>query len=239
MEARPGISPYDLLRIASAADLCSAQPLPAWAYASLETACWVVVRRSLPYEGMVPVGVRGTSREQRFAAFLPIQAVLDRVTPEQLVHHGAWRWAPRRTRDLPAFQALDLVCHIMSDFELPWGPTGSVGFEIATGFPVATLNSDLDLLIRAPYELPRELCRRLSAQLSERLPARTDALIETGTGAIALIEYAHGTLPIVFRSPTGPKLVCRPWEITDECCLYFSRTGISGRGNVARSSGSS
>jgi phosphoribosyl-dephospho-CoA transferase len=238
MEATPNVLPHDLLKIGSAADLCSAQPLPAWAYRSLETDCWVVVRRSLPYKGMVPVGVRGFSREQRFAAYLPIQAVLDRVTPEQLVRHRAWRRV-RRGRDLPAFQALDLVCQIMSGFDLSWGPTGSVGFEIATGFPAATPNSDLDLLIRAPHELPPDLCRRLSAELRERLPVRSDALIETGIGAIALVEFAHGSLPIVFRSSTGPKFVYRPWEITDESCLHFSGPGISGRGNAALSSGSS
>jgi phosphoribosyl-dephospho-CoA transferase len=237
METRPSLSPHDLLRIASADDLCSAQPLPAWVYASPERSCWVVVRRSLAYSGMAPVGVRGTSREQRFAAYLPVEAVLDRVTPEQLIRRGARLEAGRR-RNLPVFHALNLISGIISEFDLSWGPTGSVGFELTTGFPVATLNSDLDLLIRAPYELPRELCRRLSAQLSERLPARTDALIETGTGAIALIEYAHGRLPIVFRSSTGPQLVSRPWEITNECCLHFSRAGISGRGNVALSPGS-
>jgi phosphoribosyl-dephospho-CoA transferase len=232
------VSPHDLLRIESAADLRSAQPLPAWVYASLERACWVVVRRSLPYEEMVPVGVRGTSRNQRFAAYLPIEAIYDRVTPEQLIRHGAWR-GTRRHRDLPAFHALDLACRIMSDFGLPWGPAGSAGFEIATGFPAATRQSDLDVLIRAPHELPRDLCRRLCARLSERLPVRADMLIETGTGAIALVEYAHDDLPILFRSSNGPKLVYHPWETADECCLHLSRTGISGTGNVAFSSGSS
>jgi phosphoribosyl-dephospho-CoA transferase len=232
------VSPHDLLRIGCAADLRSAHALPAWVHASLERACWVVVRRSLPDEGMVPIGVRGTSREQRFAAYLPIEAILDRVTPEQLVRHGALRGI-RRPTDIPAFQGLDLVCQIMSDFDLPWGPTGSVGFEIVTGFPAATAQSDLDLLIRAPYELSRDLCRQVWARLSERFPARIDALIQTGAGAIALVEYAHGDLPILFRSSTGPKLVYRPWGIADECCLHFSRAGISGTGNVAFSAGSS
>ena len=237
MEA-PNISPPHLLKIGSAADLCSVQILPAWARAPLESACWVVARRALPREGMVPVGVRGTSRDQRFAAYLPIQAVLDRVTPEQLVRHRAWR-SVRHGRDLPAFQALDLICGIMSGFDLSWGPTGSVGFEIATGFPAATPNSDLDLLIRAPHELPPDLCRRLSVQLCERLPVRADAQIETGTGAIALIEYAHGRLPIIFRSSAGPKLVYHPWDRADESCSHFSRTGISGREYVSLPSRSS
>ena len=232
------VSPHDLLRIRSAADLRCDQPLPAWVYVSLQRACWVVVRRSLPHNEMVPVGVRGLSREQRFAVHVPISAVLDRVAPEQLVYHRGWEGTLRH-RNLPAYQTLDLISHAMSDFGLVWGPTGSIGFEMATGVATATMPSDLDLLIRAPRELSRDLCRRICARILERLPARVDALIETGAGAIAFAEFAQGNLPILFRSPAGPKLVYRPWEIADEHRLCFSRAGISGRGNVAFSPGSS
>ena len=229
------VSPHDLLRIESVEDL--SQSSPAWVYTSLKRACWVVVRRSFPREGMVPVGVRGTTRDQRFAAYLSMEAILECVAPEELVRRLAWMKNARR-EEIPAVRALGLVCGIMSEFGLQWGPSGSVGFEIATGLPSTTTNSDLDLVIRAPNELSRDLCRRLCTRLADELPARTDVLIETGAGAIALAEYIRGDLPILFRSATGPKLVYRPWQITDECCLHFSGTGIPGAGNVAFSSGS-
>ena len=208
------ISPHDLLRIRGACDLCSTHSSPDWVAASLARVRWAVVRRSLPLEGMLPVGIRGNSREQRFAAYLPVEAILDRITPEDLAHRGSWRFS-RRGGELPALRDLDFVCQIMADFGLQWGPTGSVGFEIATGVPTAQMNSDLDLLIRAPSELTVDVCRRLCIRLSEQVAVRTDVLIETGTGAIALDEYVRGGMPILLRSSTGPKLVYNPWEIAD------------------------
>jgi phosphoribosyl-dephospho-CoA transferase len=206
------VSPHDLLRFESVDDL-SLSP-PAWVYASLERACWVVARRSFPCEGMAPVGVRGTSRDQRFAAFLSREAILERVTPEELVGRLAWIKNGRR-KEIPPIGALDLVDRMMSEFGLQWGPSGSVGFEIATGLPTATMNSDLDLVIRAPNKLSHDLCRRLCNRLADELPVRTDVLIETGAGAIALAEYVRGDLPILFRSCTGPRLVYRPWDIAE------------------------
>jgi phosphoribosyl-dephospho-CoA transferase len=204
------VSPHDLLRIESVDDL--SQSPPAWVYTSLKRACWVVVRRSFPREGMAPVGVRGTSRDQRFAAYLSREAILECVTPEELVSRLAWMKNGRR-EEIPPIRALDLVGRIMPEFGLQWGPSGSVGFEIATGLPTAAMNSDLDLVIRAPNKLSRDLCRRLCNRLADELPVRTDVLIETGAGAIALAEYVRGDLPILFRSAAGPKLVDRPWHI--------------------------
>jgi phosphoribosyl-dephospho-CoA transferase len=211
---------------------------PDWVAASLARACWVVVCRSSPLEGMLPVGIRGNSREQRFAAYLPVEAIVDRITPEDLVHRGSWRFS-RRGGELPALRDLDLVCQLMADFGLQWGPTGSVGFEIATGVPTTKMNSDLDLLIRAPSELTLDLCRRLRIRLSEKVAPRTDVLIETGTGAIALDEYVRGGMPILLRSSTGPKLVYNPWEIAHEYCFHISRTGVPGAGDASFSSESS
>jgi phosphoribosyl-dephospho-CoA transferase len=181
---------------------------------------------------MIPVGARGSSREQRFAGYLAREAVVDRVTPEELSSRGSWRES-RRRQEIRAIEQLDSVFQIMSDFGFQWGPTGSVGFELATGFPAASKDSDLDLLIRAPDELKRDLCRCVRIRLSARVSVRTDVLIETGTGAIALDEYARGDLPIVLRSSNGPKLVYHPWKSVDECRLYISGAGIAGTGDVA------
>jgi hypothetical protein len=117
---------------------------PDWVAASLARACWVVVCRSSPLEGMLPVGIRGNS-----------------------------------------------------------------------------------------------LCRRLRIRLSEKVAPRTDVLIETGTGAIALDEYVRGGMPILLPSSTGPKLVYNPWEIAHECCFHISRTGVPGTGDASFSSESS
>jgi phosphoribosyl-dephospho-CoA transferase len=162
---------------------------------------------------MIPVGLRGSSREERFAAYLAVEAIIERVTPEQLSRRDSWRGSGRR-KGIPALEQLDSVFRIMSDFGFQWGPTGSVGFELATGVPAATKDSDLDLLVRAPDELERDMCRRARTRLSAQVSVRTDVLIETGAGAIALDEYARGDLPILLRSSNGPKLVYHPWKFT-------------------------
>jgi len=235
--ADPEILPHDLLRVRGAADLCIADRLPDWVTAYLARTCWVVVRRSAPLEGMLPVGLRGNSRGERFAAYLPAEAILERITPEDLVRRASWRFYGRR--ELPALRSLDVVGQMMADFALQWGPTGSVGFEVATGAPTAKTSSDLDLVIRAPSELKIDVCRRLRIRLAERVAVRTDVLIETGAGAIALDEYACGSLPILLRSSIGPKLVYNPWETNDECCLHIPRTRIPGTGNASFSAESS
>ena len=224
--------PHDLLRIGGSGDLRFEETPPAWVYASLKRAGWAVTRRSSPLRAMIPVGVRGNSRGQRFAAYLAVEAIIERVIPEQLSRRESWRRSSRR-KEIPALEQLDSVFRIMSDFGLQWGPTGSVGYELATGLPAATKDSDLDLLIRAPDELELDLCRRVRTRLSAQVSVRTDVLIETGTGAIALDEYVRGDLPILLRSSNGPKLVYHPWRSFDECRLHISGAGITGAGDVA------
>jgi phosphoribosyl-dephospho-CoA transferase len=42
----------------------------------------------------------------------------------------------------------------LANLPLAYGPTGSIGFELASALPMATSASDLDLIIRAPERLP-------------------------------------------------------------------------------------
>jgi phosphoribosyl-dephospho-CoA transferase len=199
-----GFLAHDLLKIREIGDLQIPRPLPSWVETSLELVPWVVVRRCLSHQGMIPVGIRGNSREQRFAAFLPPEAILVRVTPEQLVSrfHAI---DPARSRLIAALQHVDSVNRILSG--IGWGPTGSIGFEIATGFPCARTDSDLDILIRVAREFDQDLLRRVGLELFARGPVRMDVLVETRGGAFALSEWMRGERPILLRSLTGPKLV--------------------------------
>lgn len=93
---------------------------------------------------------------------------------------------------------------------MPWGPIGSVGFELASGVPAVTLSSDLDVLIR-PAGLPaRAWMMRLHVAL-QRLPARVDCQVETDDGALALHELVSGAREVLIRTPTAPRLIPAPW----------------------------
>ena len=104
----------------------------------------------------------------------------------------------------------------MDTFGLAWGPTGSMGFELASRTPSVTTASDLDLVLRALAELPRETARSLVAACAT-MPIPIDAQVETPTGSVALAEYASGAARVLLRTSDGARLVANPW-----------RSGISG-----------
>lgn len=183
--------PHDLLRLSTPVRPAAA---PGWVAVTLADLPWVVVRRATAGAGLIPVGVRGPARADRFAFALDPGAVAEHVRPEDLTDRG--------TRpDLPALTALAQARTVLAG--TVWGPTGSVGFELATGRPTVTPDSDLDLIVRAAILPPRDELRRMH----RRLPARADCLIETPDGAFALAELAAGAAQALLRTGAGPRLV--------------------------------
>ena len=102
---------HDLLWAARSALLPAHQPgakgiapLPAW-LAQVQGP--VVIRRDQPPSAnLLPVGVRGVSKAERYAAYLPRAAVLERLTPEQLVSEQHWCRHPLRLTH-PVLRMLD------------------------------------------------------------------------------------------------------------------------------------
>jgi phosphoribosyl-dephospho-CoA transferase len=202
---------HDLLQISGARDLvCVEKGYPVWAIDALGNAPFVVVRRSNSIDGLVPVGVRGSLREQRFAAYLEVESVLQRIIPDQLTEKQGW-FANARTQQIPALRALAAATESLANFSLAYGPTGSVGFELASGLPTATAASDLDLLIRAPERLSMQLAQELM-KIFSRIPCRIDTQLETPRGAVSLAEFASGRRPLLLRQSGGPVLVDDLWE---------------------------
>jgi phosphoribosyl-dephospho-CoA transferase len=197
--------PHDLVEIATPEAIVAEATPPDWVRASLSRAPFVVVRRAAPVGALVPVGVRGRTRSERFAAWLPAASAVRRVAPEAVAARRAWR-----TGGPPLLEALDAVDRLMARHGLRWGPVGSVGFQLATGLPCVTERSDLDLIARAPVVLALEGARRLHAALAA-LPVRADVQLETPGGGVALAEYAAGAGRVVLRTLTGPRRVASPW----------------------------
>jgi phosphoribosyl-dephospho-CoA transferase len=201
METLKRPRPHDLLRLSEAAARSLPVDAPVWTREALRAAPWVVVRRSTAPDGLIPVGIRGTTRAQRHPWWVTPDQVRHTVTPEDLrvVDLSA-------SRDLPVLRALAAVRAALRDMDIHWGPTGSVGFELATGIPAATPESDLDLVAHAPADpaLLVALHHRLSS-----LATRIDCQVETRSGAIALAELVSGSGEILMRTATGPRLVSR------------------------------
>jgi phosphoribosyl-dephospho-CoA transferase len=209
------VQTHALLRIANGRSLQESETLPSWAWAALRRAPWVVVRRAGARDGLIPVGVRGTRRSERLAAWLHRSAVLDSLTPLELAARRDWLRRVRRA-SLPALAALEGVASIMREHGLSgaWGPCGSVGFELASGVATATVASDLDLMVQPHRPLADAAAAALLASLAQ-LAVRTDVLLELPHGAVALAEYALAQAPLVLRTPDGPRLVRDPWAQSD------------------------
>jgi phosphoribosyl-dephospho-CoA transferase len=201
--------PHTLLRVADVAALVPETPSPPWVGARLALAPWVVVRRAPVRGALLPVGVRGAHRAERCGAWLPRAAVLESLTPRQLAGRRA---TYERSRTMPALAALDEVARLLAGFGLgaSWGPTGAAGFELATGLACVRAESDLDLILAPEAPFAPAVAAALTAQLAQ-LPARIDALIESGAGAVALADYARGEPPYLLRTVNGPQLTADPW----------------------------
>jgi phosphoribosyl-dephospho-CoA transferase len=107
---------------------------------------------------------------------------------------------------------LALLADRWKALDFPWGPGGSVGFELATGHPVASPQSDLDVVIYADSQMTHDEARALR-ESSQGLPAAVDIRVETPSCGFSLTEYANAApqAPILLRFPYGTALGPDPW----------------------------
>lgn len=177
---------------------------PHWAIDSLAAGQPVVVRRALSAEGLIAVGVRGLLREQRLAAFMRVDSIVRRVSPEALCHVDS-------PRDLPVMQALRHLRPMLDDCGWVWGVSGSVGFELASGFAAMHAASDLDLILRAPQPITRQQARGLVA-FFDRAACRVDMQLQSPFGAVALREWASASARVLLKNAQQAQLVIDPWH---------------------------
>ena len=195
---------HDLLRIdhASLNSGCAAEP--SWVRQTMLDCPWVVVRRSQAASDFVAVGVRGERRSERWAASCEKTMVREIARPEEL------RRTSSDVRRMPALRSLQEMSERWADLTLPWGPGGSVGFELASGRKITTEASDLDLVIRAQQRITVEEARFLLGR-TQGLEAKVDVLVETPVCGFALEEYVSSA-KILLRYPDGVRLGEDPWQ---------------------------
>ena len=199
--------PHDLLRLSTQPRLLP--DAPRWVVNALNSTPWVVVRRASSPTGGIAVGVRGPTRSQRYAFAVGPDDVSELVAPEDLAH-----LPPLPSRKIAALSTLETVHSLLDGSGLAWGPTGSVGFELATGVPTATPDSDLDILIRVPRGAPDVHSRLIALHQKLSLArVRVDCQIETPTGAVALAELIGEQADVMLRTVDGPRLVPRPTAV--------------------------
>jgi phosphoribosyl-dephospho-CoA transferase len=202
---------HDLLKLRR---LPASPDEPDWVRAAFTRAPFVVVRRAECAAGFVAVGVRGPERHARYGTWVETADIEAVLAPEDVA-----RAQPVIERaHFAAFVALNRVrdTQILSAYS--WGPTGSAGFELATGVPTASASSDLDLLLRTPDPLSRDAARGLFDAVTAQAAlagTRVDVQLETPLGGVALGELAALKARVMARGVRGPRLVADPWAPTD------------------------
>ncbi|MCF4996163.1 malonate decarboxylase holo-ACP synthase [Pseudomonas syringae] len=177
---------------------------PLWAVESLEAGHPVVVRRALAAAGLVAVGLRGQTRDQRLAAFMRVSSIACRVSPEALCQVES-------PRDLPVVHALAQLRPMLDDCGWVWGISGSAGFELASGVAAMHADSDLDLILRAPQILTRSEARKMVAAF-DQAACRVDLQLQTPFGAVALREWAGNASRVLLKNAHQACLVSDPWN---------------------------
>jgi len=213
------VSTHDLIRLREPIALTVDAPVPSWVDPVLRRTPWVVVRRGAGRDGMVPVGVRGLTRQQRFAAYVVGAEIISRLSPEDLA--ASPRVIEReRLAAVPALAALGRVASVLACQGRRWGLIGSIGFEIATGVAAATPASDLDLILRQDRRLLLDEAADLRAALAAAAaPARVDVLLETPGGGVLLADLAAGPKQVLVRTWKGPCLTNDPWSLSADTYL--------------------
>ncbi|SFV00059.1 malonate decarboxylase holo-ACP synthase [Pseudoduganella namucuonensis] len=228
-----GYWPHDLLWVAEGGVRVDGA-WPEWADADWMRRAPVVVRREATAGALLPVGLRGLARNQRCKGYVHQDAVLRRVTPEMLAAPENTRGpeqgtvprspapalaSPRGAEGLSPVcaaglggiaAALNAIAAALDATGLSWGPTGGVGFYLATGIEVLRPDSDLDLLVRAPQPLDAARTAALAA-IQAGADLRVDIQIDTGEGAFALAEWLRGGR-VMLKTATGPRLCADPWQ---------------------------
>ena len=216
---------HDLLEIDAKRLLASQASAPQWVEGELRRSPFAVVRRSPAPGHEIPIGVRGTGRNQRWAAFCHSKLVKSVLTPSQLLTRAI---PASRANAIPALRALDLLKERWMGNVLPWGPGGSVAFELASGRHVTKPESDLDIVIYAERRMTAEEAKSLCDR-AMNLSAVIDIRVETPICGFSLKEFAgRDPAAILLRLRRGFVLAKDPWgdEIGSMDPEYAAGTSI-------------
>ncbi|EKT63568.1 malonate decarboxylase holo-ACP synthase [Providencia burhodogranariea] len=205
------LRPHDLLWVDESLSLFHPQGLPEWVSCHWHPALPLVVRRDEDTLSNIPVGIRGSRRCQRAAAWIKQDAIVKVVTPESLIADIA---ALQRSPFAHYSPILTLIQLHRDLSAWRWGITGSCGYALATGIDVMHQDSDLDLVIFCPHPVLPSIYHSLSQRL-QQFSCRVDVQIETPFGAFALNEWLRDGCAML-KTSRGPRLTDNPWHPLQE-----------------------
>lgn len=194
------IKVHDIVQFASINDIETSMELPEWVKDAPASQNFGVVRRMPITNKTVPIGLRGDTREKRHGAFIHESYIMQVISPVSLVNRID------EFNDRIYFPTLYKVKEVFEKYSLKWGPTGSIGFEIATSIPVTTPNSDIDICLYLD-QIDTDLLVVVGKFL-DSLDRRIDVQVEVPSiGAFILNDYLKNMKAgFIIKTKFGPHL---------------------------------
>lgn len=178
--------------------------LPDWV--TLSDHVFATVRRAMTdYSETLPIGLRGTARNQRFALEIPTRMVQKVIHPWEITDRESFRQTD--IAQFPVYQQFHAAREILSGTK--WGVGGSLGFELTTDIPAVKETSDFDLLlyVDTPAGLPLK-----AIQSHPDFFEQFDTQVITTQGGFSLKEYLRNPeKKILLKTTEGPKLTKEIW----------------------------
>ncbi len=201
------VYPHDIVKVKEGVSLDTLS-LPNWAYKSWQSSPYHVIRRAPIRDKMIPIGIRGTTRGERYGCYIPITWVEKIISPQSLVAERAWHHWQRATSFPRMFDAIERMSHILMDIK--WGIGGSIGYELTTGLPTITEQSDLDIILYPTRQFSTQT-GTLWQEEAQNCTIKVDIQVETSQGAFHLVEYLSGRDKILLKRVDGYILSNRIW----------------------------
>lgn len=194
------IKVHDIVQFESIHHIETSIELPEWVKETPASQNFGVVRRMPITNKTVPIGLRGDTREKRYGALIHESNIVQVICPKSLVNR-----LDKFNHQL-YFSALTKIKEEFEKYKLSWGPTGSVGFEIATSIPVTTDTSDIDICLYLD-QIDMELLVKVGSFL-ETLDRRIDVQVELPSiGAFILNDcLKNSDAGFIVKTKFGPHL---------------------------------
>jgi len=194
------IKVHDIVQFASISNIETSMEIPEWVENSPASQHFGVVRRMPITNNIVPIGLRGDTREKRYGAFIHESNIMQVISPVSLVNRI------EQFKEQMYYHSLNNIKNEFEKHNLVWGPTGSAGFEIATSIPVTTPNSDIDICLYLE-EIDTELLVGIG-QFLEGFHQRIDVQVEVPSiGAFILNDYLKNMKAgFIVKTKFGPHL---------------------------------
>lgn len=197
------INVHDIVYLDSSEAIQSHETIPDWVFSEDTAKNIAVVRRMKTMEHVVPIGLRGKNRTERFGAFALKDNIFKVITPKE----AACGVAPPSHE-----QTINQLRSIFKD--TCWGIGGSVGFTMATGIQACTASSDVDVVLYLErFEALRPL--QLLYEEIQRLTHQIDVQIEISALGSCLLNELVTSSNVLVRTGTGVFLMKRNQIVSD------------------------